>query len=69
MDVVERDGSEIQFRQVEGCVDVIQGKWMLSDWKSNGNSKLPGTLLKYAVEIKHKFTHMPLRLLEPYFEK
>jgi len=67
MDVVERPYKEIQFRQVKGFVQKLQGKWILkhvnNDWKEEDMH------LTYALEIKTPHTDTHLDLVEPIFEQ
>lgn len=67
LDVVERPYKEIQFRQVSGFVDKLQGKWILksitNEWGEDE------TRLSYALEIKTPHSETPLELIEPIFEQ
>lgn len=69
MDVVERPLSEIQFRQVHGFVEHLQGKWILKAKPNEWSSEDSDTLLTYALEIKTPRSDTPFDLIEPIFER
>eukprot|EP00884_Botryococcus_braunii_P019685 jgi/Botrbrau1/63/Bobra.0022s0056.1 len=69
LDLVERPLSEIQFKQVKGDFDTLQGKWMLQDADPQGKSGgIPETVLKYAIEVQIPKATPMLGLLEPLLE-
>lgn len=67
LDVVERPFKEIQFRQVSGFVQRLQGKWMLKSVTNEWDEE--DTLLTYALELKTPHSDIPLELIEPVFEQ
>lgn len=84
LDVAEREGREVQFRQVRGDFDALQGKWMVVPLSSEGlplddddgdggdstsaAAAATSTLLRYAVEVKVSRSAAVLRFLEPLLE-
>ena len=69
LDVVERPEREIQFRQVNGFVQNLQGKWLLKPVKNTWSTVEQDTLLTYALEIRTPHSEIPLELIEPVFEQ
>eukprot|EP00210_Caulerpa_lentillifera_P001412 g1356.t1 len=67
LDVVERPYKEIQFRQVSGFVQRLQGKWVLKNVTNEWDEE--ETLLTYALELKTPHSDIPLELIEPVFEQ
>lgn len=69
MDLVERPCSELQFRQVAGDLDVIQGKIaMTEDLSTDEDYVGPSTDLKYAVEIILPAGTPAIPVIEPLLE-
>ena len=69
LDVVERPEREIQFRQVNGFVQKLQGKWLLKSVNNTWSKVEKDTLLTYALEIQTPHSEIPLELIEPVFEQ
>lgn len=70
MDLVERPYSELQFRQVAGDVQLLQGKWMISEGLSTDEDYVgPSTDLKYAVEITLPAGTPIMSVVEPLLER
>ncbi len=70
MDLVERPYSELQFRQVAGDVQLLQGKWMISEGLSTDEDYVgPSTDLKYAVEVILPAGTPIMSVLEPLLER
>ena len=69
MDLVERPYSELQFRQVAGDVQLLQGKWMISEGLSTDEDYVgPSADLKYAVEIILPSRTPVISVVEPLLE-
>ncbi len=70
MDLVERPCSELQFRQVAGDLQLLQGKWMISEGLSSDKDYVgPSTDLKYAVEIILPAGTPIMSVVEPLLER
>ena len=69
MDLVERPCSELQFRQVAGDLDVIQGKIAMTEGQSTDEDYVgTSTDLKYAVEIILPAGTPAISVIEPLLE-
>ena len=69
MDLVERPCSEVQFRQVAGDLDVIQGKIAMTEGQSTDEDYVgTSTDLKYAVEIILPAGTPAISVIEPLLE-
>ncbi|GMH39940.1 hypothetical protein BSKO_07844 [Bryopsis sp. KO-2023] len=61
--VVEKKFNEIQFRKCRGEMDILQGKWILSE-SMRSTPENPETVLKYAVEVEVPMEEDAMRLIE-----
>ena len=70
MDLVERPHHELQFRQVAGDVELLQGKWMISEGLSTDEDYVgPSADLKYAVEVILPAGTPIISVVEPLLER
>jgi len=74
LDLIEKPCNEIQFRQVAGDFERLQGKWMLSEGAADpelagAGYTGPQTQLKYAMEIIIPHNGRMLGVIEPVLER